>query len=80
MAHRHKMHKKGMGGRTEYDAQGSNVMKEAKEKNRGGAVMKNVGGAVPGKKGGGRISKARGGGISSDEHPFSSAHHGSKAG
>lgn len=82
MAHRHKMHKKAEGGRMEYDAKGSNVMKEAHEKNRGGPVTKAIGGAVPGKKAGGRIAKARGGGVGggSDKHPFSSAHHGSKAG
>jgi hypothetical protein len=80
MAHRHKMHKK-LGGRTEYDAKGSHVMKEAHEKNRGGPVTKAVGGPVPGKKSGGRIPKARGGSAGgSDKHPFSSAHHGSKAG
>jgi hypothetical protein len=73
-------HKKSLGGRTEYNAKGANVMKEAHEKNRGGSVTKAIGGAVPGKKSGGRISKARGGSAGSDKHPFSSAHQGSKAG
>ena len=79
MANRHKMHK-AKGGRTYYDGGNSNVAKEAAEKNSGGAVTKAIGGAVPGKKGGGRIGKARGGGVGSDQHPFSSAHQGSKAG
>ena len=76
MAHRHKMHKKAQGGRVEYDAQGSNVMKEAHEKKHGGKVD----GHVAGHKGKHRIHKAHGGGVGSDKHPFSSAHHGSKAG
>lgn len=89
MANRHKHHHhkarggSEMGHRDDYAGSGEpNVVKEAKEKKSGGAVMKNVGGAVPGKKAGGRISKNRGGGVGggSDKHPFSSAHHGSKAG
>lgn len=82
MAHRHKMHeKKASGGgvapkkdanKEEYDAQGSNVMKEAKEKKHGGKV--------DGKKGKHRFDKkARGGSVKASGHdmtksPFSSAH------
>jgi hypothetical protein len=72
MANRHKAQCKAKGGRVEYDAQGSNVMKEAKEKKRGGGVEM---GAVAGSKGKHR-RKARGGGVGSDQHPFSSAHRG----
>ncbi len=59
------------GGRVEYDAEGSNVMKEAHEKKHGGGVHH---GKVDGHKGKHRIKKARGGGTGSDEHPFSSAY------
>lgn len=83
MGNRHKFKRGGsaMAGRDDYTGTGEpNVAKEARQKKSGGAVMKNVGGAVPGKKAGGRIAKARGGGVGSDQHPFSSAHQGSKAG
>jgi hypothetical protein len=70
MANRHK-HKKAQGGRVEYDAKGSNVMKEAHEKKHGGAVEM---GKVQGSKGKHRIHKARGGGVGADKHPFSSAY------
>lgn len=76
MANRHK--KKATGGATsnegrkEYNAEGSNEMKEVHEKKHGGAVH--------GSKGKHRVHKARGGGVGSDQHPFSSAHSGSKAG
>ncbi len=89
MANRHKFKRGGsaMSGRDDYSGTGEpNVVKEAKEKKSGGAVMKNVGGAVPGKKCGGRIAKARGGSTSSPyssaggggatSSPFSSAHRG----
>jgi hypothetical protein len=73
MANRHKMCKaKGgatsMSGRTAYDGQGSNVMKEAKQLKGGGKVA--------GSKGRSRIKKAGGGGVGSDKNPFSSAHRG----
>lgn len=98
MAHRHKKHKKAEGGgvapkhdpdKKEYNAQGSNVMKEAHEEKRGGKVKhKASGGEVkaPGKASGGRLDKrARGGGVSHySKHdgtgkdmthsPFSAAH------
>jgi len=82
MANRHKAMCKARGGgamagRDDYSGTGEpNVIKEAKEKKSGGAVLKNVGGSVPGKKAGGRIAKARGGGVGSDKHPFSSAYRG----
>jgi hypothetical protein len=72
MAHRHKHHKKAKGGRVEYDAQGSNEMKEVHEKKHGGAVHEH--GKVHGHKGKHRVHKARGGGVGSDKHPFSSAY------
>ncbi len=77
MGNRHKFKRGGaaMAGRDDYTGSGEpNVVKEAKQKKSGGAVMKNVGGSVPGKKAGGRIGKARGG--SCDANPFSSAHRG----
>lgn len=77
MANRHKHHKhhKAQGGRAEYNAEGTNVMKEAHEKKRGGAAFKH-GGKVHGHKGHHRIGKKRGGGVSkgADNHPFSSAY------
>jgi hypothetical protein len=72
MANRHKAQCKAKGGRVEYDAQGSNVMAEAKEKKSGGKVS----GFVAGSKGRSRIKKAGGGGVGCDSHPFSSAHRG----
>lgn len=74
--HKHHMkmkHHRAKGGRTEYDAEGSNVMKEAHEKKHGGGVHH---GKVHGHKGKHRIHKAHGGGVGSDKHPFSSAHRG----
>lgn len=71
MASHHKMHmkhKRARGGRTEYDAQSSNVMKEAHEMKSGGATH--------GKKHKHR-TKAHGGAVGADKHPFSSAHSGS---
>ena len=70
MANRHKSFAKG--GRTVYSGQGSNVVKEAEERKRGGKVD----GKVAGHKGRSRIKKARGGGVGSDKNPFSSAHRG----
>lgn len=56
-------------GRTPYNAQGSNEMKEVHEKKGGGAVH--------GHKGKHRVRKARGGSCSnSTASPFSSAHRG----
>lgn len=71
MAHRHKRAK---GGRVEYNAQDSNVMKEAHARKDGGAVEMKAGGHA-GKK---RLDKKRasGGGVGADKHPFSSAHRG----
>lgn len=81
MANRHKIQAKAKGGaveakkdggRTEYNAKGSNVMKEAHEKKDGGRVR--------GFKSGGRLDKrARGGGVSGSgkdmtTSPFSGAH------
>ncbi len=74
--HRHEMQKKAKGGRVEYNAQGSNVMKEAHEKKDGGKVH--------GKKGKHRFDKkARGGGVHASgkdmtKSPFSAAHTGGK--
>lgn len=68
--HRHH-HKKAKGGRVEYDAQGSNEMKEVHEKKHGGAVHH---GKVHGHKGKHRIHKKRGGSVGADHHPFSSAY------
>ncbi len=65
-------HHRKEGGRVEYDAQGSNEMKEVHEKKHGGKVD----GHVHGHKGKHRIKKARGGGIGADKSPFSSAAHG----
>jgi hypothetical protein len=77
--HKHHMkHKKARGGgamahRDDYSGSGEpDVVKEAHEKKHGGAVH--------GHKAKHRVHKARGGGVGSDKHPFSSAHHGSKAG
>src|SRR5262245_24087743 len=77
MASHHKHHmKRKQGGRTEYNAKGSNVMEEAHEKKRGGAAFKH-GGKVHGHKGHHRIHKKRGGSVDkkgADDHPFSSAY------
>ena len=55
---------------TPYNAQGSNVMKEAKERKRGGRAEYKVGGAVASP----RLDKrARGGRAGSDQNPYSSA-------
>lgn len=67
MAHRHKVHKKNVGGATPYNAATSNVVHEAEEK---GAKH---GGKVHGHKGHHR-KFARGGHVGSDKSPFSSAH------
>ena len=60
-----------------YDAQGSNVEKEAKEKNRGGSVSRKDGGKVDGckpKMRMDRMKRASGGRVGSDKSPLSSAH------
>jgi hypothetical protein len=87
MAHRHTIQAKAKGGsvkprhdpdKLEYNAQGSDVMKEAKSEHdgfkRGGHKAKHAaGGKVVGKARGGRLDKrARGGGVG--KSPFSSAH------
>lgn len=69
-------HKKARGGamarRDDYSGTGEpNVVKEAKEKNRGGGVEH---GKVAGAKSKHRVKKARGGGVGADKHPFSSAY------
>jgi hypothetical protein len=69
---KHKHHKKG--GRVEYDAQGSNVMKEEHEMKHGGGVHH---GHVHGHKGKHRIHKKHGGKVGADTHPFSTAYHAS---
>jgi hypothetical protein len=73
MANRHK--KRNVGGATPYNAQGSNVLKEAKQRQDGGACgdMKAAGGRTKG-----RLDKKRasGGGVGADKHPWSSAHRG----
>lgn len=79
MANRHKQFKRGGGvapkhdaDKLEYNAKGSNIMKEAKEKKHGGKV--------DGKKGKKRLDKrARGGGVKASgkdmtKSPFSAAH------
>lgn len=73
--HKHHLkHKKARGGATsnegrkEYDAQGSNEMKEVHEKKHGGAIH--------GAKGKHRVKKKHGGSVGADKHPFSSAHRG----
>ena len=84
---------KNIGGGAWYTGSGSNVAKEAQEKNRGGAVKKNKGGAVKRAYGGRTMGKpsgaiaaprldkrARGGGVGSDTSPFSSAARGSDTG
>lgn len=69
MANRHK--KRNVGGATPYNAQGSNVLAEAKEKKHGGRALGKHGGA----KAAHRLDKrARGGRVGADKHPFSSAH------
>ena len=97
MANRHEVQKKASGGGTrpkhdankeEYDGQGSNLMKEAKEEKRGGKVHKKekkehkaTGGAVKPRldkraRGGTVASvpgRKRGGGIGADRMPLSSA-------
>lgn len=75
MAHRHKAHK-AKGGKLPYNAQGSNVEKEAEEKAAGGAVAKKHGGTVHGEKAHGRLDRKhrkRGGRVGANHHPFSSA-------
>lgn len=72
MAHRHKVHKKNVGGGTVvYAGKDSNVAKEAEHK------LSKRGGSVHGSRGHHRVDKrARGGGVGADKHPFSSAHMG----
>jgi hypothetical protein len=59
-----------------YNAQGSNVEKEAEEKKSGGRVKRKAGGAAMGdsaKKRFDRPGRKRGGAIGADMHPLSSA-------
>ena len=84
MANRHKQFAKGGGvkprhdpDKLEYDAKGSDVMKEAKSEKdgfkKGGKAKHAAGGKVVGRARGGRLDKrARGGGVG--KSPFSSAH------
>jgi len=88
MANRHKrgggVAPKHDADKEEYNAKGSKVMKEAKEKKSGGAIKKATGGKIETKAAGGaakpRLDKrARGGGVHAsgkDEtaSPFSAAH------
>jgi hypothetical protein len=92
MANRHKKHKGEGGGvapkhdahKKAYNAQGSNVEKEAEEEKRGGKVKKKAAGGgikAEGRAAGGRLDKrARGGGIhhgsgkDMTKSPFSAAH------
>ena len=70
---------KALGGRSsekgpkevEYNAQGSNVMKEAKEKKHGGKVV----GAMHGGRKHRLDKRARGGRTGSDKSPFASSAH-----
>jgi hypothetical protein len=68
---RHGAKKKNLGGAV-YSGAGSNVLKEAHEKKKGGAVV-----AMEGKKSKARMDKrprrASGGRVGSDKSPFSSA-------
>jgi len=87
MANRHKVQAHAKGGsvkprrdadKLEYNAQGSNVMKEAKSEHdgfkKGGKAKHAAGGKVVGRARGGRLDKrARGGGVG-NKSPFSSAH------
>lgn len=69
MANRHSVQKRAAGGRVAYNAVGSNVLKEAAERKRGGKVVK-----VAGAKGKARLDKrARGGRAGADKSPYSSA-------
>jgi hypothetical protein len=69
MAHRHKIHKS-VGGALAYNAKGSHVLKEAKERKHGGAANLKA----HGHKGKHRLDKrARGGRTGSNNNPFSSA-------
>lgn len=73
MANRHSAQRRATGG-TVYSGAGSNVIKEAKERKKGGAVQRAEGGKVPAKAAGGRLDKrARGGRTGADKNPFSSA-------
>lgn len=68
-------HKKKSGGKVEYNAQDSNVMKEAHERKDGGACeMKASGGRAKHRMD--KKKRASGGGVGADKHPFSSAHRG----
>lgn len=63
-----------------YAGAGSNVVKEAKEKKRGGRAMKHVG-HVAGHKGKARAdrpARKAGGRVGCEKSPFSSAHHGTE--
>ena len=84
MANRHVAQRKS-GGRTVYQGAGSNVIKEAKARKKGGAVTRATGGSVeggatPARATGGRLDKrARGGALkrahggAADKSPYSSA-------
>ena len=60
-----------------YDAQDSNVMKEAEEKKKGGRVKRKMGGRIAGSAPAshmGRAARKDGGRVGSDKSPLSSAH------
>lgn len=72
--------KRADGGKTVYAGAGSNVLKEAMERKRGGKVMEGEGEAAKERsdrpkraKGGAVPGRARGGGIGADKKPLSSA-------
>jgi len=70
------MHKEKGGEVKAYDAQGSNVEKEAEEKKRGGRVKKKAGGSIQGAPANmhlGRAHRAKGGRTGSDKSPLTSA-------
>lgn len=74
MANRHKAFKKG--GKVAYDAEKSNVMKEAKKHAKGGKAMKAECRATGGAAAPRMDKRARGGGTGKDatKSPFSAAH------
>jgi hypothetical protein len=61
--------------KAQLDYGNKDVVKEAKQGDKKGAITKAEGGKVPGKATGGRLDKrARGGRSGSDKNPFSSAY------
>lgn len=76
MANRHKS-KSGVQNATPYNAMGSNVLKEAKERKRGGRAESKVSGEKAMKR---MDKRARGGRAGADKSPFSSAGAGLRGG